>query len=238
MAGRSSSGEWPRAVPHGSAVRPDPLGDSDAQATGADEAVDRLEVARGRTEDATPAERERAWTMATIEGTLRRRHNVFVRADLALVAGRAWSADGQLTGRGGSYSLPGRHPAAGSSRREPSHGPGDVERATSTTPSSSAAGIDVDTVARSGRWSRRRSTVSQDVGLLRSRRRSMRRRVHQWLKKAVLLRSASRTWLRWRAAQGGGWWDKVDSKFGGWTDHDWRAAGFRAVPASVVRRSA
>ena len=38
--------------------------------------------------------------------------------------------------------------------------------------------------------------------------------------------------------QGGGWWDKVDSKFQGWTDHDWRAAGFRAVPTAVVRRSA
>jgi 2,3,4,5-tetrahydropyridine-2-carboxylate N-succinyltransferase len=30
----------------------------------------------------------------------------------------------------------------------------------------------------------------------------------------------------------------VDSKFRGWTDHDWRAAGFRAVPTAVVRRSA
>ena len=38
--------------------------------------------------------------------------------------------------------------------------------------------------------------------------------------------------------QGGGWWDKVDSKFEGWTEHDWRAAGFRAVPRAVVRRSA
>jgi 2,3,4,5-tetrahydropyridine-2-carboxylate N-succinyltransferase len=38
--------------------------------------------------------------------------------------------------------------------------------------------------------------------------------------------------------QGGGWWDKVDSKFNGWGPDQWRAAGFRAVPNCVVRRSA
>ena len=63
--------------------------------------------------------------------------------------------------------------------------------------------------------------------------------VNQWAKKAVLLGFR----LQDMAAQpggpqGGGWWDKVDSKFYGWTDHDWRAAGFRAVPTAVVRRSA
>jgi 2,3,4,5-tetrahydropyridine-2,6-dicarboxylate N-succinyltransferase len=68
--------------------------------------------------------------------------------------------------------------------------------------------------------------------------------VHQWLKKAVLLsfrlndmveipggptdpeRGASR------------WWDKVPSKFAGWSSNRFRAAGFRAVPGSIVRRSA
>jgi 2,3,4,5-tetrahydropyridine-2,6-dicarboxylate N-succinyltransferase len=68
--------------------------------------------------------------------------------------------------------------------------------------------------------------------------------VHQWLKKAVLLsfrlndmveipggptdpeRGASR------------WWDKVPSKFAGWSSNRFRDAGFRAVPGSVVRRSA
>jgi 2,3,4,5-tetrahydropyridine-2,6-dicarboxylate N-succinyltransferase len=68
--------------------------------------------------------------------------------------------------------------------------------------------------------------------------------VHQWLKKAVLLsfrlndmveipggptdpeRGASR------------WWDKVPSKFAGWSSNRFRDAGFRAVPGSIVRRSA
>ena len=34
------------------------------------------------------------------------------------------------------------------------------------------------------------------------------------------------------------WWDKVDSKFLGWDEARFRAAGFRAVPGAVVRRSA
>ena len=38
--------------------------------------------------------------------------------------------------------------------------------------------------------------------------------------------------------QGGGWWDKVDSKFAGWSSEHWQEAGFRAVPNCVVRRSA
>jgi len=32
------------------------------------------------------------------------------------------------------------------------------------------------------------------------------------------------------------WWDKVPSKFDGWDAAQFRAAGFRAVPGSVVRR--
>jgi 2,3,4,5-tetrahydropyridine-2-carboxylate N-succinyltransferase len=32
------------------------------------------------------------------------------------------------------------------------------------------------------------------------------------------------------------WWDKVPSKFSGWGEEQFRAAGFRAVPGSVVRR--
>jgi 2,3,4,5-tetrahydropyridine-2-carboxylate N-succinyltransferase len=68
--------------------------------------------------------------------------------------------------------------------------------------------------------------------------------VRQWLKKAVLLsfrlndmveipggptdpeRGASR------------WWDKVPSKFAGWSSDRFRDAGFRAVPGAIVRRSA
>src|SRR5690242_4603398 len=34
------------------------------------------------------------------------------------------------------------------------------------------------------------------------------------------------------------WWDKVDSKFAGWGEKEFQAAGFRAVPGAIVRRSA
>jgi 2,3,4,5-tetrahydropyridine-2-carboxylate N-succinyltransferase len=40
------------------------------------------------------------------------------------------------------------------------------------------------------------------------------------------------------APGGASWWDKVPSKFAGWGDPQWRAAGFRAVPNCIVRRSA
>jgi 2,3,4,5-tetrahydropyridine-2-carboxylate N-succinyltransferase len=40
------------------------------------------------------------------------------------------------------------------------------------------------------------------------------------------------------APQGSSWWDKVPTKFEGWGDNQWRAAGFRAVPGAIVRRSA
>ena len=63
--------------------------------------------------------------------------------------------------------------------------------------------------------------------------------VNAWAKKAVLLGFRLQEMeLHAGGPQGGGWWDKVDSKFKGWTEHDWRAAGFRAVPTAVVRRSA
>jgi 2,3,4,5-tetrahydropyridine-2-carboxylate N-succinyltransferase len=63
--------------------------------------------------------------------------------------------------------------------------------------------------------------------------------VNQWLKKAVLLSFR----LNDMTTIGGGpgkasWWDKVPSKFDGWGDNKFRDAGFRAVPGSVVRRSA
>jgi 2,3,4,5-tetrahydropyridine-2-carboxylate N-succinyltransferase len=63
--------------------------------------------------------------------------------------------------------------------------------------------------------------------------------VNQWARKAVLLGFRLQDMaVQAGGPQDGGWWDKVDSKFKGWTDHDWRAAGFRAVPTAVVRRSA
>jgi len=76
---------------------------------------------------------------------------------------------------------------------------------------------------------------------------------HQWLKKAVLL---SFRLYDMAPIPGGGrfgrlvspegsdgeaeaaWFDKVPSKFAGWDDAAFRAAGFRAVPTCVVRRSA
>ncbi|HKA73366.1 MAG TPA: 2,3,4,5-tetrahydropyridine-2,6-dicarboxylate N-succinyltransferase [Xanthobacteraceae bacterium] len=64
-------------------------------------------------------------------------------------------------------------------------------------------------------------------------------RVNQWLKKAVLL---SFRLNDMEAIPGGpgqaAWWDKVPSKFAGWDDNRFRDAGFRAVPGSIVRRSA
>jgi 2,3,4,5-tetrahydropyridine-2-carboxylate N-succinyltransferase len=63
--------------------------------------------------------------------------------------------------------------------------------------------------------------------------------VNQWAKKAVLLGFRIRDMeLQDGGPQGSGWWDKVDSKFRGWGDAEWRAAGFRAVPNCVVRKSA
>ncbi|MCC5974444.1 MAG: 2,3,4,5-tetrahydropyridine-2,6-dicarboxylate N-succinyltransferase [Rubellimicrobium sp.] len=63
--------------------------------------------------------------------------------------------------------------------------------------------------------------------------------VNQWAKKAVLLGFRLKDMEPHEGGpQGGGWWDKVDSKFKGWGPADWRAAGFRAVPNCVVRRSA
>jgi 2,3,4,5-tetrahydropyridine-2-carboxylate N-succinyltransferase len=63
--------------------------------------------------------------------------------------------------------------------------------------------------------------------------------VHQWLKKAVLLSFRLNDMKLIAGAPGGAvWWDKVDSKFAGWDEARFRAAGFRAVPGAVVRRSA
>lgn len=63
--------------------------------------------------------------------------------------------------------------------------------------------------------------------------------VNQWAKKAVLLGFRIKDMEPHEGgAQGGGWWDKVDSKFKGWGENQWTAAGFRAVPNCVVRKSA
>lgn len=63
--------------------------------------------------------------------------------------------------------------------------------------------------------------------------------VNEWCKKAVLLSFK----LNAMSIQNGGpddgvWWDKVPSKFKGWTASNFEKAGFRAVPTTVVRHSA
>ena len=64
-------------------------------------------------------------------------------------------------------------------------------------------------------------------------------RVNQWLKKAVLLSFRLNDMSEIRGGPGHAvWWDKVPSKFDHWDDRRFRAAGFRAVPGCVVRRSA
>ncbi len=71
--------------------------------------------------------------------------------------------------------------------------------------------------------------------------------VHEWLKKAVLLSFRLSENRIMGPAIGvpvtgptspGPWWDKVPTKFSGWTADTFRAAGFRCVPGTVVRRSA
>ncbi|MGH1370044.1 MAG: 2,3,4,5-tetrahydropyridine-2,6-dicarboxylate N-succinyltransferase [Maritimibacter sp.] len=63
--------------------------------------------------------------------------------------------------------------------------------------------------------------------------------VNQWAKKAVLLGFRIKDMeFQSGGPQGSGWWDKVDSKFAGWGAEEFGAAGFRAVPNAVVRKSA
>jgi len=63
--------------------------------------------------------------------------------------------------------------------------------------------------------------------------------VNQWLKKAVLLsfRLNDNTMIP-GGPGGSSYWDKVPTKFEGWSEESFRDAGFRAVPGAVVRRSA
>jgi len=64
-------------------------------------------------------------------------------------------------------------------------------------------------------------------------------RVNQWLKKAVLLSFRLNDMSEIPGGPGHAvWWDKIPSKFDHWDERRFRAAGFRAVPGSVVRHSA
>ncbi len=62
--------------------------------------------------------------------------------------------------------------------------------------------------------------------------------VNQWLKKAVLLSFRLNDNQLIEGPGGANWWDKVPSKFAGWGENRFRAAGFRAVPGSIVRQGA
>ncbi len=63
--------------------------------------------------------------------------------------------------------------------------------------------------------------------------------VNQWLKKAVLLSFRLNPMEIIKGGPGASvWWDKVPSKFDGWTADEFTQAGFRAVPNCVVRHSA
>ncbi|WP_102961008.1 2,3,4,5-tetrahydropyridine-2,6-dicarboxylate N-succinyltransferase [Mangrovicella endophytica] len=63
--------------------------------------------------------------------------------------------------------------------------------------------------------------------------------VNQWLKKAVLLSFRLSDMAIIEGGAGGApWWDKVPSKFAGWDAERFRTSGIRAVPGSIVRRSA
>jgi len=63
--------------------------------------------------------------------------------------------------------------------------------------------------------------------------------VNQWLKMAVLLSFRLNDMTTIEGGPGGAtWWDKVPSKFAGWSADEFAAAGFRAVPNCIVRHSA
>jgi 2,3,4,5-tetrahydropyridine-2-carboxylate N-succinyltransferase len=63
--------------------------------------------------------------------------------------------------------------------------------------------------------------------------------VNQWLKQAVLLSFRLNDMTTINGGPGKAtWWDKVPSKFDGWGEAEFKAAGFRAVPNCTVRRSA
>ena len=61
--------------------------------------------------------------------------------------------------------------------------------------------------------------------------------VHQWLKKAVLLGFRIHpNAVMTGGPQDGHFYDKVPSKFEGWTEADFQKAAFRVVPTATVRR--
>ncbi|GAA0549883.1 2,3,4,5-tetrahydropyridine-2-carboxylate N-succinyltransferase [Rhizomicrobium palustre] len=63
--------------------------------------------------------------------------------------------------------------------------------------------------------------------------------VNQWVKKAILLSFRLTDNGEISSGPGGSvWWDKVPTKFQGWGEAEFRAAGIRSVPGAFVRRGA
>ncbi len=63
-------------------------------------------------------------------------------------------------------------------------------------------------------------------------------KVNQWLKKAVLLSFRLNANEMIPGGPGGSsWFDKVPPKFEGWSEGQFQAAGFRALPGAIARRS-
>jgi 2,3,4,5-tetrahydropyridine-2-carboxylate N-succinyltransferase len=79
-----------------------------------------------------------------------------------------------------------------------------------------------------------------DAGTLRAaEKRDGAWKANEWVKKAILLSFRLNDMEIIEGGPGDAvWWDKVPSKFKGWDEARFRAAGFRAVPGSIVRRSA
>jgi 2,3,4,5-tetrahydropyridine-2-carboxylate N-succinyltransferase len=132
----------------------------------------------------------------------------------------------------------------------PAHGP--------RLPSAEATAIMTDTVLRDtieALWERRdtlsaatvgepRKAVESALALLDSGKARVAEpgpegwTVNQWLKKAVLLSFRLRDSAPMPGTGGAPAFDKVPMKFEGWDAARFAEAGFRAVPGSVVRRSA
>ena len=61
--------------------------------------------------------------------------------------------------------------------------------------------------------------------------------INQWVKKSILLYFRINDMKLISNSPGNtNWWDKIDSKFSGMGDQDFKNAGFRAVPGSIVRK--
>ena len=79
-----------------------------------------------------------------------------------------------------------------------------------------------------------------DAGTLRAaEKRDGAWKANEWVKKAILLSFRLNDMAIIEGGPGEAvWWDKVTSKFAGWDEARFRAAGFRSVPGAIVRRSA